>query len=257
MIDKKKIDNSEAAFLRSYNIHDFDIPLVSIDVVIFTLKEKRLQVLIVKRPNLPELGALALPGGFIDIHNDRDIEAAALRKLEEKTGVRTPYLEQMGTVGNGSRDPRGWSVTVVYFALVNSNNRELGALSEDARWVDVTDPCLDNMAFDHSDLFQKSLARLRNKVAYSALPVHLLPEEFTLADLQKVYEIILTKPVEKSAFRRRIMDSDILEEIPGKKRPASNRPAQIYRVKAEQTRHFFAANIRPVTNRKGKSTAKA
>ncbi len=112
----KKI--SEKTFLKNYNVHDFEVPLTSVDMAIFTLKEHQLQVLLVKRAQHPALGKWALPGGFIDANKDQTLADTAQRKLQEKTGVDTPYLEQVETFGTAKRDPRGWSVTVAYLALI-------------------------------------------------------------------------------------------------------------------------------------------
>ena len=172
---------NEREFLEHYNIHDFDLPLVTVDLVIFSIIDQALQVLLVRRGDHPFKGRWALPGGFIDIGQDADLEAAALRKLKEKTAVTSPYLEQLATVGGPTRDPRGWSVTVVYFALIEGEGEPLGP---DARWTAVEGGIPSTLAFDHQSLFDKALARLRNKVAYTALPVHLLPPTFTLTDLQ-------------------------------------------------------------------------
>ncbi len=233
---------SEQEYLAGYNIHDFPVPLVTVDVVIFTVRDQALHVLLVQRAEHPEKGKWALPGGFTDIQADADLEQAAARKLTEKTGVTSPYLEQLETVGNRQRDPRGWSVTIVYFALINSDDI---ALAQDplTQWVNVGDPLLAELAFDHSGLFQSALQRLRAKVAYTALPLHLLPDEFTLTDLKDVFEIILEHEVEKSAFRRRIREADIVEPIKGKKRLGANRPAQLYRIKSDKGQFFFTRNL--------------
>lgn len=233
---------TEQEFLRNYNIHDFDVPLTSVDLVIFTLRDHALQVLLVRRGEHPCKGKWALPGGFIDIRRDPDLNATALRKLREKTGVEAPYLEQLQGFGSATRDPRGWSVTFAYFALIDSAGVELshGAGSDAASWhpiaslVDSVD-----LAFDHAAIVETALQRLRNKVEYTSLPVHLLAAEFTLSDLQQVYETILGRQVDKSAFRKRIKEGDFLEEIPGKMRHASNRPAQLYRIRQGQPTVYF------------------
>ncbi len=229
------IDNrSEQEFLRTYNIHDFDVPLTSVDLVIFTVRDQALQILLVRRSEHPFRGKWALPGGFIDVRHDRDLDATALRKLREKTGVSTPYLEQLQGFGSATRDPRGWSVTFAYFALIASDDIALlhGGTTDAASWHKVDGVAVDcKLAFDHAAILSAAVQRLRNRVEYSSLPVHLLPAEFTLSDLQRVYEIVLGRKVDKSAFRKRIKEGDFLEEIPGKMRHASNRPAQLYRAR--------------------------
>lgn len=236
---------SEQAFLAQYNIHDFDVPLTTVDMAIFTLREKRLEVLLVKRAQHPAQGKWALPGGFIQLGQDHSLEDAAHRKLLEKTGVASPYLEQVMTVGNAKRDPRGWSVTVVYFALIASDSLKIqpDESSEQVAWVPVKE-ALENydLAFDHQTLLATCHARLKSKVLYTALPVHLLPDAFTLTDLQQVFEILLDQPVEKKAFRRRILDAGILEETGGM-RTGQSRPAKLYRVSDKQQAHCFPRNI--------------
>lgn len=230
---------TEAAFLAQYDIHQFDVPLLSVDIVVFSVLANKLHVLLVHRKAHPEMGKWALPGGFLDLKRDVDLHAAAARKLAEKTGVRGAYLEQLQTVGNQTRDPRGWSATVVYFSLIGIDQIRADTLADDAAWVPIDDPRLKELAFDHIHLFGETLKHLRRRVEHTALPMHLLPEAFTISELKRVYELILMREVEKSAFRRRIKDADIMEPIPGEKRQASNRPAQLYRIKKGKGNYFF------------------
>ncbi|MCR8922341.1 NUDIX hydrolase [Dasania sp. GY-MA-18] len=236
---------TEKQFLKSYNIHDFDVPLTSVDMAIFTLKDEQLQVLLVKRAQHPALGQWALPGGFIDFKKDKVLADAARRKLAEKTGVDTPYLEQVATFGGADRDPRGWSVTITYFALIVCDEVELSGdeSSDDVKWVPIKD--ITNkleLAFDHKQVLAACIERLKNKVQYTSLPVNLLPEEFTLTELQQTFEIILDKKIEKKSFRRRIDDADILEET-GNMKTGSNRPAKLYRAKPKGENFYFTRNI--------------
>jgi 8-oxo-dGTP diphosphatase len=234
---------TEQEFLQQYDIHAYDVPLTSVDLVIFTLREQALQVLLVKRGEHPCKGKWALPGGFIDVRRDTDLDATALRKLREKTGVDAPYLEQLQGFGSATRDPRGWSATFAYFALIDAQGLSLahGSGSEAASWQPVEGLAERlELAFDHAQILATALHRLRNKVEYTSLPVHLLASEFTLSDLQQVYETVLGRKVDKSAFRKRIMEGDFLEEIPGKQRHASNRPAQLYTIRLGHPTVYFA-----------------
>jgi 8-oxo-dGTP diphosphatase len=221
---------TEADYLARYDARDFDAPLATVDMAIFCIRDDALHVLLVKRNGFPAKGEWALPGGFIDLNADAAIEDAAFRKLEEKTGVRSPYLEQVLTVGNGQRDPRGWALTILYFALID--HAALAPASEqveEARWVRL-DLALDRkLAFDHHDLLVQATRRLRAKARYSALPVGLMPPEFTLSELQRVFEILLDAELERKAFRRRILDADLLEETGGMQKTA-RRPAKLYRL---------------------------
>ncbi len=235
---------SEENYLASFDVDSIRRPMVTVDVVIFTVRNSRLQVLVMNREADPEEGKWSIPGGFLDVDCDESLESAALRKIKEKTGVESPYLEQLETIGNLTRDPRGWSVTVAYFALINIEDiRIKPGVASQTLWVDVDDPILEELAFDHGSIYAHALERLRNKVAYTALPVHLLPKAFTLTDLKTVFEIIMETTLEKSAFRRRIKEADIVVPIPGKMRLGNFRPAQMYRVKKGHRVHFFQRTL--------------
>lgn len=207
--------------------------MVSVDLAIFTVREGALQVLLVRRPNgrdEPYPRRWALPGGVVDVALDKDLAATARRKLKEKTGVAGPYLEQLGSWGGADRDPRGWSATHVYFALIPAPEAlAAGGNVREAAWFPAAElPA--RLAFDHGAILEAALARLRGKVEYTSLPVHLLPAEFTLSELQGVFETLLGRPLEKSAFRTRILAAEFLEEVP-RRREGANRPAQLYRQK--------------------------
>ena len=217
-------------------------PLATVDVAIFTAGADALQVLLVQRPQAagePFPGLWALPGGFVDIERDADLESCALRKLKEKTGVSSPYLEQLGSWGNARRDPRGWSATHAYFALIPS------AAATDARWFPVSGSGVKvRLAFDHAEILAAALARLRGKVEYTSLPAFLLPREFTLTDLQRAYELVLGRKLEKSAFRTRVLGAGLVEPA-GKLRPGPNRPAQMYRLRNPRRPVYFARTFSP------------
>ena len=148
---------SEQDFLNDYNVKDFDVPLCSVDIAILAVEAGELKVLLVERQAHPHKGRWALPGGFADLKNDKTIEDTAYRKLLEKTGVKTPYLEQVETIGNARRDPRGRSLTVLYFALIDFH--KIGAVSgsEPAKWCEVNDAFSEDLAFDHKDLLSRAL----------------------------------------------------------------------------------------------------
>jgi 8-oxo-dGTP diphosphatase len=226
-------------------IVDFERPLTTVDLVIFSIRDDELTVLLVQRPSAsgePFPGRWALPGGFIDTARDRDLEACARRKLVEETGVEAPYLEQLGTFGTATRDPRGWSVTHVYFALMTSDNVVLraGGNAPDSRWFSVRgEGVRESLAFDHAEILRAALTRLRSKVEYTSLPTFLLPGEFTLTQLQRIYEVILGRALEKKAFRTRVMGADILEASP-RKLSGPNRPAQLYKLKRRRQAHIFS-----------------
>ena len=227
------------------SIPNFARPLATVDLTIFSIQDERLQVLLVKRPatrNEPFADHWALPGGFIDVETDADLEACAVRKLKEKTGVATPYLEQVGSWGNAERDPRGWSTTTVYFALIAADHALLlpGGNAADVKWAAVEgNRVRDKLAFDHAELLRAAVNRLRSKVEYTSLPAFLMPNEFTLTELQRVYEITLDRALEKKAFRTRVLAADLLEEVP-RRREGANRPAQLFKLKNRKRTVFFA-----------------
>jgi ADP-ribose pyrophosphatase YjhB (NUDIX family) len=227
----------------------FPRPLASVDVVILTLLDARLQVLLVRRPSEqgePFPGQWALPGGFIDTRLDGSLESCALRKLREKTGVDSPYLEQVGSWGDARRDPRGWSATHVYVALLAAESVQLerGGNAAEVDWQPIDGDRVEvPLAFDHAVLLAAALERVRNKTEYTSLPVHLLPATFTLSELQRVYETVLDRPLEKKAFRTRMLAADLLEEV-GELKDTGRRPAQLYRLKpAGQGLVYFLRNF--------------
>lgn len=214
---------------------DFPLPYTTVDVVIFTILTQALKVLLVQRPSHsddPFPSLWALPGGFVNVDVDADLQACAARKLREKTGVASPYLEQLGSWGGMARDPRGWSATHVYFALIPGADIALtkGANAADVDWFDVDDLLADpKLAFDHSEILLTAVERLRSKVEYTSLPAFLLNEPFTLPQLQHVYETVLGRTVDKSGFRTRMLAAQFLVEA-GHVEGTSNRPAMGYRL---------------------------
>lgn len=231
---------NEMNFLDKYNPTDFNRPNLTVDIAIFTIQENKLHVLAVKRKEHPFKGKWALVGGFVDISTDLSLEDTANRKLYEKTGIKAPYLEQFQTVGNNHRDPRCWSATTVYFSLLDYRKIELqkGKTEVDIQWIAIDEIYKSfPMAFDHADLLSGCLERLRSKTMYSTIPTHLMPDIFTLSELQSVYEIIMGKRIETKSFHRRMLASNLLEDT-GEVKPSGRRPARIYRVKNKKTLYF-------------------
>ena len=221
-------------------------PIVSVDLAIFALAPAGLEVLLARRGTDPFAGDWALPGGWIHVDEDGDLEAAARRVLADKAGIAAPYLEQVGVFGDAMRDPRGWSLSVTYMALISPDAVTLrhGGNVTDVAWRPISgDAVIEPLAFDHAAILKAATARLRSKVEYSTLPVHLLPEAFTLGELQTVYERLLGRSLDKSAFRKRMAEVDFIEPIEGEMRRASNRPAQLYRLKQARSTVFFDRTI--------------
>ena len=218
----------------------YPYPAISVDVIIFTLRENDLQVLLVQRKHAPFEGRWAIPGGFVGA--EESLDAAARRELEEETGVRNVYLEQLYTFGDPRRDPRGRVITVAYFALVPSPLAvEAGSDASDARWWSVYH--LPKLAFDHNSILKYAMQRLRYKLEYTAAGFQLLPPTFTLTEIQKAYEMVLGEPLDKRNFRRRILEGDIIEET-GEMTVSRGRPAKLYRFREDavaevKTRRLF------------------
>lgn len=203
--------------------------ICTVDVVLLTLKDEQLKVALLKREREPCQGVAALPGGFIHVHEDADARAAALRVLKEKTGIDAPYLEQLATFSGPARDPRGWSVSVAYYALV-SFDVIARAGRPDIKLVSVDR--LGKLPFDHARIIDTAVARLRGKSQYSSLPCYLAGETFTLPQLQRVYEALMGEPLNKVSFRRKMSEMAMLEAVDGQFDAAgAHRPAQLHRLK--------------------------
>jgi 8-oxo-dGTP diphosphatase len=208
----------------------YEKPSVTVDIVIFTVQNNELKVLLVKRNLEPFKDKWAIPGGFVRMHES--LEDAAKRELEEETGVKDVYLEQLYTFGDPKRDPRGRVITVSYMALVNSENIQLKAATDvsQAQWFPVFE--IKSLAFDHKKILDYALLRLRWKFEYTTVGFSLLPKEFTIGQIQKIYEIIFGKKFDKRNFAKKLLSLDILrkEEI---KRDVSHRPPMLYSLKKD------------------------
>ncbi|MDX1943491.1 MAG: NUDIX domain-containing protein [Saprospiraceae bacterium] len=203
-------------------------PALTVDCVIFGLDEgNKLKVLLIQRGHEPFLGFWALPGGFVSM--EETLEEAALRELEEETGVTNLFIEQLYTFGDPERDPRGRVVSVAYFALVNLSEHPVQAASDakNVKWFELER--LPALAFDHENILKSAINRLRAKVRYQPIGFELLPEQFTLTQLQNLYETILgvKEPLNKRNFRTRILKMGVLREV-GKQEGVAHRPAILY-----------------------------
>ena len=207
--------------MKEENIHSFPKPSVTVDIIIFTIKENELKVLLVKRKINPFKDKWAIPGGFVGIKES--LEDAAKRELEEETGVKDVYLEQLYTFGEPERDPRGRVITVAYMALINSEEIRLKASTDvsEAKWFPIKK--IPQLAFDHKKIFDYSLKRLKWKFEYTTVAFSLLPKKFTISQIQKIYEIVFNKKFDKRNFVKKILFLDILKEEEIKK-DVSHRP---------------------------------
>ncbi|WP_422489678.1 NUDIX hydrolase [Endozoicomonas sp. ALE010] len=216
-------------------IKSLNTALISVDLVVFQLSANNsLQVLV---HQLPENKCPQLPAGRIEPEFDHCLEDTAKRQLSRLTSEPATYFEQVVTIGDNQRDSRGWSLTVVYYALLRPGNEQ--SLQAQAAWVDVVnDQPVTRLAYDHNQLVMEALDRLKNKIQYSALPVYLLPTEFTLSDIQNVFSVILGKAPPMRSIRNRFLNYNLLEDT-GKKRYGSNRPATLYQTNRQSENWLF------------------
>ena len=207
--------------------YEFPRPGLTVDCVVFGLDEQdSLKVILILRKLPPFQGQWALPGGFV--HLDETLEEAAFRELREETGIENVFLEQLYTFGGLDRDPRERIVTVAYYALVNLREYDIEATTDamDAAWFAIDE--LPKLPFDHQQIFETALNRLRGKIRYEPIGFELLPKKFTLFQLQKLYETVLGKKLDKRNFRKKILKMDLLEELDELQTNVAHRAARYY-----------------------------
>ena len=217
------------------SIEGYARPAVTVDALLFTIRKEKLQLALIKRGIEPFKNCWAIPGGFVRM--DEELEEAARREIEEETGVRDVFLEQLYTFGAVGRDPRTRVITIVYFALVPGEHLTLRADTDasDASWF-ATDE-LPALAFDHNEIVEVGLERLKAKIEYSNVAYGLLPARFRLSELQRVYEIILGRALDKRNFRKRVLALGLVEAT-DKFSSGAHRPAQLFRWKKRRAKTF-------------------
>ncbi len=200
---------------------------VTVDTVAFAIEQGILEVLLVKRKYDPFKSNWALPGGFLDDRDDT-LDQGAARELQEETNVSNVYLEQLYSFGNKGRDPRGRTITVAYLALLRQEELELKASSDASgvAWWPVNE--LPDLAFDHADIINYAHKRLKYKIEYSPAAFMLIPQKFTLRDLQLVYEAVLGRSVDNRNFRKKFLNTGVLQELDETTQEGSFRPARLY-----------------------------
>jgi 8-oxo-dGTP diphosphatase len=198
-------------------------------VVVFTLRDDKLKLLLVRRRSEPFKGMWALPGGYVEA--GEDLDDSAMRALEDSTGVAGVYLEQLYTFGAPERDPRERAISVAYYALVPSEKLQLRTAydTEAVGWFGLNE--LEPLAFDHNEMVKVAHQRLAAKLAYSTIGLQFMPEKFTLSELQKVYERILNEKLDKRNFRKRVLALDQIDQTQEVRRNGSHRPARLYSVR--------------------------
>ncbi len=208
--------------------------LVAVDIVVFTVKNGELYVLLIKRKHPPYQLQLAIPGGFV--LNNENLEEAAMRELVEETGVDDIFIKKLTAYGDVNRDPRGRVVSVVFLALIDSEKFRLHASSDalQAQWINVEE--VKKLAFDHNKILEDALAELKFEVQTTNIAAQLLPEKFALSEMQRVYEILLEKTLDKRNFRKRIHSLGILAPLRETKMDGAHRPAKLYKFKHREYR---------------------
>ncbi len=204
----------------------YQFPVIASDIVIFTVDKGILKTLLIQMKKQPFESFWAAPGGLVKVNES--VDQAAARILSEKTGLEKVYLEQLYTFGEIDRDPFGRVVSVAYFALISKEGLSLKTTSEykDVSWFDAKK--LPKLAYDHQEIIAKAVACLKNKLEHSNIIYSLLPKEFTLSELQKIYEIILSKKFDKRNFRKKILSLHMLKKLSKKQTGQANRPAMLY-----------------------------
>lgn len=207
--------------------YQFARAAVTVDCVVFGLDDEDLKVLLIRRDLPPFEDKWALPGGFVRL--DETLDEAARRELQEETSLERVFLEQLYSFGAIDRDPRERVITVAYYALVRLSDHRVQAATDarDAVWFAMDD--LPPLAFDHDQILETAHQRLQGKVRYQPIGFELLPPKFTLTQLQKLYEIVLGRVLDKRNFRKKIQGMDILEELDEVEKDVAHRAARLYR----------------------------
>ena len=209
--------------------HSYEYPraALTVDCVVFGKDDEDLKVLLIERGQPPFEGEWALPGGFV--HVDETLDEAARRELAEETGLGKVFLEQLYTFSGLDRDPRERVISVAYYALVNLVDHRVQAATDarEVAWFSVDD--VPTLAFDHAEILQMALERLRGKLAYQPIGFELLPPKFTLSQLQHLYEVVLERKLDKRNFRKKVLATGLLIETQEVEQDVAHRAARLYR----------------------------
>lgn len=209
--------------------HTYEYPraALTVDCVIFGFEGGDLQVLLIRRGLPPFKDRWALPGGFVRV--DETLDEAARRELVEETGLHAVFLEQLYTFGTVKRDPRERVVSVAYYALTKPTDHTTAASTDaaEAQWFPVSK--VPALAFDHAEILDTALTRLRGKLRYEPIGFELLPAKFTLTQLQKLYEAVIGTELDKRNFRKKVLAHDLLVPLKETQREGAHRPAQLFR----------------------------
>ncbi|MFI1770657.1 NUDIX hydrolase [Thalassobellus citreus] len=207
---------------------------LSVDAVVFGYEEGKISVLLIKRKYEPFKDKWAIPGGFV--LNDESLEEAVQRELQEETGVKINYLEQLYTFGNPYRDPRGRVVSIAYFGLIRPNTFKIFASTDAAevQWFNIDE--LQELSFDHQEILEIAIKRLQGKITYEPIGFELLDKKFPFSDLEKLYTTLLGREIDRRNFRKKIIGLNVLDELDEKVSKGSGRPANLFQF--NQKRYF-------------------
>lgn len=207
---------------------------LTVDNVIFGFDGRDLNVLLIKRGEIPFLDNWALPGHFVT--EKEDIDAAATRILEDLTGLKSVYLEQVQTFGAIDRHPMGRVITVAYYSLINLNAYEVrpAFIAQKATWFRVEEAIQMNLPFDHTNILESCINRLQLRVRRQPIGFELLPDKFTLTHLKQLYDSILGQELDKRNFRKKILSMKILIDLNESQEGVAHRPAKLYKFDAER-----------------------
>lgn len=207
---------------------------ITVDNVIFGFDGRDLNVLMIKRGEIPFLDNWALPGHFVA--ETEDLEEAAVRILEDLTGLKAVYLEQVQTFGAVNRHPLGRVITVAYYSLVNLNAYEVkpAFIAQKATWFRLDEAIQMSLPFDHNTILKSCIKRLKLRARHQPIGFELLPEKFTLTHLKQLYDSILGQELDKRNFRKKILSMKILIDLKESQEGVAHRPAKLYKFDAEQ-----------------------
>lgn len=214
--------------------------LVAIDCIIFGFDGEGLKLLLIKRNFEPAFGEWSLMGGFLN--ETEDLQVAAGRILHGLTGLKTNYLEQLHTFGTVNRDPVERTISVAYYALVNIDDQDLTTIqTHDASWISLVDK--PNLIFDHNHMVTIALQRLRYKAALHPVGFELLPDKFTVPQLQRLYEAIYTTKLDRRNFSRKVMATDLLLGTGEKDNYSATKKGQLYKLNTQKYQSYVDGNL--------------
>jgi 8-oxo-dGTP diphosphatase len=223
--------------------YEYERPGLTVDCVIFglDLESASLNVMLIERDLEPFAGMWAIPGGFV--RKGETLQAAALRELQEETGIEDVFLEQLYSFGDPKRDPRGWVVSVAYYALVSPEQHPVQAATDarEARWFAVNQ--VPRLAFDHAEILAVALERLRGKLTYAPIGFELLPQKFTIKQLQRLYEIVLGTQLDNRNFRKKIFAMGVLRELDEMQKGVPHRAARLYKFDEKKYRQLIKQGL--------------